>query len=287
MTEPVQDPVAEFEASLKTPEAAQQYLAAAESDPQHTLWALAPETQTRVYRAAYGTAPAFVGDGTIPVVETPPPPTLTKRGEALALLAAADQDPAHPLWSKTPEARRELYRLAYPEPGAADGSTLPPSETPGAPLVDMPALPAGESWAPEFVELVQASTQDLGLAPAAVGGLLAYVTSRVGQAVQTAEEAEATLRAQWGAAYEANLRAALVFTRALPQGIRNMLDSTGFANDPGLVARFAELGAPFLEAQELLAAAEGDRKHPFWSKPEAERAALYRKAYGRRSVPLD
>jgi hypothetical protein len=202
-------------------------------------------------------------------------------------------DPAHPI--TTVEDPRHGQALA--DAAALHGADAEPPapahpEAPAAPLpFALPALPDGERWHEPTVRAFHASATALGVSDAETAAWLNAYAQPAADAPDPSETAR-TLKQEWGAAYEANLRAARLALERFPVRVQHTVETTDLGNDPRLLRRLAELGRPLLRVTEEIARIRRDAAHPYNNpnhpRHAAEREkvrALYVTVYGERPLP--
>jgi hypothetical protein len=91
---------------------------------------------------------------------------------------------------------------------------------------------------------------EIGIGPGEVSTWLKHAAEAAVSEGTDEAETLATLHAEWGGAFEKKLEAARLVTKRIGPAFERQLDETGLGNDPRLIKRLAEVGAPLLEAHD-------------------------------------
>lgn len=237
---------------------------------------------------------------------SPEPLTTPEAQAALAQIAAIDADPNHashdplaPGHAQGLAALTGLYRAAYGtapvveldrDPVALDAPPATSAGT-GAAQIALPELPDGQQWHQATVDAFVAAAQELNVPLPEVRTWLERFARHDPEAALDREAGAAALREMWGAEAPKRLEAARLVFRRLPFVIRQEIEESGLGNDPEVIRRLAEIGAPLHDARAAIAAIEGDASHPYHDghhprhrEAVAEVRRLYQRIHG--STPL-
>jgi hypothetical protein len=146
-------------------------------------------------------------------------------------------------------------------------------------------------WHDVGVRELATTVAEIGMPAAEVADWIRYAGQTDPATIPQPEETLAQLRQEWGVHYERKLGAALLVAERLPASTRAVLNQSGLGDDPRLIRRLAELGAPLLEAREAIDRILADRTNPYYDgqhpRHQVARAGmrkLYVKVYGNRPL---
>lgn len=157
--------------------------------------------------------------------------------------------------------------------------------------IALPPAPEGLAWDQPSVDALVDVAIELDVPAAEIRTWLERFAAHDPETALDQDEAEARLRAMWGEHTPARLAAARLAFQRLPVLVREHILNAGLDNDPDVIKRLAELGAPMVSARSAITAIRRDEKHPYnrpghpgheAARDEMER--LYKRVYGTREV---
>jgi hypothetical protein len=185
-----------------------------------------------------------------------------------------------------------LMRILNPETPGPGKPTPPVEQPPGQPGEVLPPPPdpgLTQVWHDPETREVVTSLGEIAMPAGEVTGWIDYAKSTDPATIPQPEETEATLRQEWGGDFDAKLAAARLAVGRMPRAFAAFLNRTALGDDPKVIRRLAELGAPLREAREEIDRTLRDRRHPFQDTrhPQHEVAVsrihgLYQRVYGTR-----